>query len=77
MRERDLLKHFKNAPFILKIKMWTPKRSTIEIEGGYPEHVGNLLNILLSKGKYTAIEKQKVEELCKLLRTRARPSTSS
>ena len=40
---KSLPKRFPDAPFIARLKIWTPKRNIIEVEGPYDETSGELI----------------------------------
>lgn len=50
-RKLSLPARFPEAAFIIKAKIWTPQRSTIEIEGHYEHDQGFLALLLLSSVK--------------------------
>lgn len=62
MRQPSLPKRFPDAPFVARTKIWTPMRSTAEIDGPYDETAGHLLLMVASishpKGKKLAAMKR-------------------
>jgi hypothetical protein len=68
----SLPKQFPDADFVVKAKFWTPKGSTVDLSGPYPEFQGACALMILSTMNPTPRQRKLMEELYRELTKKSR-----
>lgn len=66
-QQQNITKRFADRPWILKLKMWTPKRGVIEIEAGHCVEVGAMIAFMSMLFEPTDEEKRMIAEFHKAI----------
>lgn len=67
MKQRNLLKEFPDAPFLVRLKLWTPDRNIVDADGPYDDVPGHLLLMVASNGHPTGKKLKAMEDCLKVL----------